>query len=89
MDSLIPYYLIAINLISFSFMAIDKRRAIKRQWRIKESTLLLQAASFGSLGTYAAMKLLRHKVNDRKFSLGVPIMMLAQVALLIYVYVRP
>ena len=42
---LLILYLMLINLITFAVYGIDKRRAQKNAWRIKESTLLLLAAA--------------------------------------------
>ena len=36
-------YLLIINLITFFIMYIDKRRAKKGKWRVKESTLITLA----------------------------------------------
>lgn len=37
-------YFIIINVIAFSMMGLDKRKAKKKQWRTPESTLFLSAA---------------------------------------------
>lgn len=42
---LIAGYLAMINMITFVLYGIDKRKAVKNQWRIRESTLLLLAAA--------------------------------------------
>ena len=46
----IAVYLALINLLTFAAYGIDKRKAQKNAWRIKESTLLLLAAAGGSVG---------------------------------------
>ena len=38
-------YFIIINVIAFSLMGLDKRKAKKKQWRTPESTLFLSAAA--------------------------------------------
>ena len=40
----IAVYLALINLLTFAAYGIDKRKAQKNAWRIKESTLLLRSA---------------------------------------------
>ena len=42
--------LLVMNVLSFSLMGADKRRAIRGRWRIPERTLLLACACFGALG---------------------------------------
>ena len=38
-------YFLIINIIAFSLMGLDKRKAKKKQWRTPESTLFLSAAA--------------------------------------------
>ena len=41
-------YVLLINLFAFSLFGIDKRKAVKRKWRIPEATLLTVAALGGA-----------------------------------------
>jgi len=66
-------------------MLIDKKKAIKNRWRIKESTLLLFAILGGSIGSYLGMKNFRHKTKHSKFTLGIPFIIFLQLALIIYI----
>jgi len=43
MFTLIQIYAIIINLAAFIIMFLDKRRAIKQKWRVKEKTLFTLA----------------------------------------------
>jgi len=56
-------YLIIVNVLTFILYAIDKRRSIKKQWRISESTLLLFTLALGGFGAFCAMRFLRHKTQ--------------------------
>lgn len=60
-------YLSIINLASFGTFFIDKRKAIKNKWRIKESSLHLLSFAGGIYGSIAAMLLFRHKNKKLKF----------------------
>lgn len=71
-------YLLEINAAALLLYAVDKRRAMKGLWRVPEAALLLSAALGGSVGALAGMLLLRHKTRHRKFTLGVPLLLLAQ-----------
>ena len=74
-------YLIAVNLLGFALMAADKKRARENRWRIRERTLLTVAAAGGSVGVLMGMAELRHKTRHRKFTLGVPAILLVQTVL--------
>lgn len=82
------YYLLAINVIAFIVYGIDKLKACKGWWRIPESTLLLLAALGGSIGSLAGIFVWCHKTRRLKFIIGVPLILLLQFALLVYVYVK-
>ena len=59
-------------------MLVDKWKAKKNRWRVRESTLLTVAALGGSIGSLAGMYLFRHKTQHLKFTLGVPLILAAQ-----------
>lgn len=82
------YYLLLINAAAFVLMLVDKQKARKNKWRIRESTLLLSAALGGSIGALAGMYVFRHKTKHLKFTLGVPAILLAQAALAVWLWVR-
>lgn len=79
------YYLLTVNAAGFLLMLIDKEKARKNRWRIRESMLLGTAAIGGSIGVFAGMQVFRHKTLHKRFSIGVPAMMTAQVALALYI----
>ena len=80
MTKLILLYLLIVNAVSFLLMLADKRKAQKKLWRIPESTLLLSAAIGGSIGALAGMYTFRHKTRHLKFTLGVPAILIVQMA---------
>ena len=75
------YYLIIINAVAFLLMLADKQKARKHRWRIPEATLMGCAALGGSIGALAGMYLFRHKTKHPKFTLGIPAILLIQLAL--------
>ena len=79
-------YLLIINLITFLLYAIDKRRSIRKAWRIPESVLMGFAAVGGSVGALLAMLLFRHKTKHAKFTVGVPLILVAQIVAAIFFY---
>ncbi len=77
--------LAAVNLFAFVLYGVDKRKAKRDAWRIRESTLLLVAAMGGSLGALLGMELFRHKTKHAKFRVLVPLFLVLHVALGIYI----
>ena len=59
-------YLIFINIIAFCAYGIDKKRAVRNQWRISEKALL-------------GMKVFHHKTRKAKFFVGVPVILVTEV----------
>ncbi len=78
-------YVVVINIVGFILMGVDKRRAKKEKWRIPERTLILVAVFFGSVGILAGMFLFRHKTRKRRFSIGIPLILILQLLLLAFV----
>lgn len=54
-------FLLVMSLVTFSTYAADKRKAVKKQYRIKEATLLTMSFLGGALGGLFAMYGIRHK----------------------------
>ena len=78
-------YLLCVHLISFLAMFIDKQKAKKGSWRIKESTLLILALIGGSIGGIAGMYIFHHKTKKARFYIGMPAMLVLQIMLVIAV----
>lgn len=83
-DTLLIYYLLGINGVTFALYGIDKLKSKKGWWRIPEKTLLLFAIIGGSVGALCGMRLFHHKTKHKKFYLGVPIILAIQIALICY-----
>lgn len=78
-------YLIAINAVTFIFFGIDKWKAVHGKWRISEAMLLGLAVLGGSIGAWLGMMAWRHKTKHKKFQLGVPVIMIMQIVLFVYI----
>jgi uncharacterized membrane protein YsdA (DUF1294 family) len=79
-------YLLIINALGFILMLIDKRKARKNKWRIPEATLMTVAALGGSIGSLAGMYTVRHKTKHPKFTVGITLILVLQVAAAIAVW---
>lgn len=75
-----------INLAAFAAMGIDKRRARRGAWRIRERTLFLLALFGGSVGAIAGMWLFRHKTRHWYFVVGMPAILILQIAAAVAVW---
>ena len=82
--AVIIYYL-AINVVAFLVYAVDKHKAIKKQWRVPEATLLTLAAIGGAFGSWAAMQSCRHKTQKKKFTIPVPFFVMVHILVLAWV----
>ncbi len=82
--SVVIHYLIAINLLTFFVYGHDKWKA-QNPRRTPEATLLLLAALGGSVGALLAMHIFRHKTRHRKFTLGIPALLLAQIVVIVLI----
>ena len=79
-------YLLAVNIATFLLYGIDKYKAKKSKWRISEATLLTMASIGGSIGAWAGMRLWHHKTMHKKFKYGIPIIIILQAALAVYLH---
>ena len=81
MKELLSIYLLILNAIAFCLMLIDKYKARKNLWRIPEATLISTALLGGSIGALIGMYTVRHKTRHIKFTVGIPLILLVQIAL--------
>ena len=82
----VAIYLAAISLISVIVCIYDKfasKHATKH--RTREATLLLLSALGGSVAMFVTMLLIRHKTKHVKFMLGIPLIIILQVAAVVAV----
>ena len=84
LGNILAAYLLVINLAAFAMYGIDKRKAIKDQWRIPEKTLLLVALIGGSVGAFAGMQTFHHKTKHKNFTLGIPLIILMQIIIIYF-----
>ena len=85
---LFAIYLAVMNVIGVAVMWLDKKRARLHRWRIPEKVLFGVSLLGGSAGTWAGMYLFRHKTKHWYFVWGVPAILLAQLALAVWLLTR-
>lgn len=79
------YLLIFFAVMSFFAFVLtmyDKFAAQANRRRIPEKTLMLVAFFGGAIGMYLTMQLIRHKTMHKKFTVGVPVMILLHIAII-------
>ena len=86
---IIAGYFALMNLIGFAIMGIDKQRAVKKLWRIPESTLFIIALIGGSIGSILGMHVFHHKTRHWYFVYGMPVILLLQIAAVIVLIYSP
>ncbi len=74
--------LLAWNLFVFCVYGLDKYKAKKDKWRVPEKTLLLLALLMGAPGALLGMRVFHHKTKHRLFTIGVPVCLLLDLAVL-------
>ena len=77
---------IAANVISFLMYGIDKFFAKNGMYRISEKALLLSALLMGGIGACAGMYTFRHKTKKPIFNIGVPVLIIFNIATVYYLY---
>ena len=81
-------YLALINIVAFVLFGLDKRRARRGAWRISEAALLGCALLGGAVGAWLGMKVFHHKNLHKRFRLGLPLLLILEAALVIWLLVR-
>jgi len=85
---IIFWYLIAINMLTFFVMLIDKIQASQHERRVRERTLYILTFLGGSPAMLLSMHSLRHKSRKLSFQLVVWFLFLTQLAVMV-LWVNP
>ena len=78
-------YLCVINAIAYAAYASDKRRAIQREPRIPEATLLALGFLGGNAAAFYAQRKLRHKNRKLSFQIKFWLLVAVQIAIIIVI----
>lgn len=77
-------YILVVNVITFMLFAIDKWKAKRNRWRIPEKMLLGFSFFGGAIGGLIGMRLCHHKTQKKRFSLGIPMMIVLHFLVIIW-----
>ena len=78
-------WVIALSVISVVVCIYDKviSKRDRVELRLPEKVLLLLSALGGSLAMYITMQITHHKTKHLKFMIGIPVIMVVQIALIV------
>ena len=82
-------YIITVNIVGFALMGLDKWKAVRRNWRIPESTLFIIAIIGGSVGSIIGMYTFHHKTRRWLFAYGMPAILVVQIIIFILIMNSP
>ena len=88
MLKLLILYILLMNALGLLLMIVDKSRSRKRMRRISEANLFTVAVLGGSPAILFSMLVIRHKTRHKKFSIGIPLILAAQIIILLYFLVK-
>ena len=83
MTTALLIWVLAWTLIAFVLMGADKWKARHDNWRVPHKTLFRSAILGGSVGALAGMYLFRHKTKHLSFTIGMPVILALQIALVL------
>ena len=79
-------YVLTISIISIFAVMLDKTAARNGKRRISEKALMVLASIGGGVAMYAAMRIIRHKTRKNKFMVGIPVIVMLEIAITLIVY---
>ena len=82
----IALWVLLWSILAFVLMGVDKWKARRERWRVPEKTPFLAAALGGSPGAILGMYAFRHKTRHWYFKWGLPAILIAQLALGLWLY---
>ena len=85
-ETILLYFFLAASVIAFVVFGLDKAFAKAHVRRVPEKVLFFLSLIGGSCGSLLAMMLFRHKTLHKRFVIGIPLILLAQILLLVFAY---
>lgn len=83
MSTALLLWVLVWNIIAFALMGVDKWKARHDRWRVPEKAFFLSALAGGSVGALVGMSCFRHKTRHWSFRIGMPAILILQVAALL------
>lgn len=86
--TLFAIYFIIVNAVGFIMSAVDKSAAKKHKWRVPEKNLFAVSFLGGAVGTLMSMLIFRHKTKHKRFMIGIPLIISAQIFLFAFLILK-
>lgn len=86
LEILVWVAVLAINIVSFLFVATDKRKGVHNEPRLPEAYFFVWAIFLGALGVLAGMAVMRHKIRKPVFFFSIPAALVQNAVLLNYIF---
>ena len=77
-------YFAALSIISVIVCVSDKQRARRGKWRVSEAALFTLSLLGGAVAMLFTMKSIHHKTRHKRFMIGLPLIIILQLAVLIF-----
>lgn len=81
----LPFHFVFINFVTIIAYGIDKRAAVRGEWRVPEMRLHTLELLGGWPGAYAAQKIFKHKTKKKSFRAMFWLMLAFQIAIIYYI----
>ena len=83
-------YIAVVSLCSIVACIYDKKISKRNnvKLRIPEKSLFIWSAVGGSVAMFITMQIIRHKTKHVKFMLGIPLIIIAQAAIIWFLFLR-
>lgn len=78
--TLIAAWFALISLVAVIATVADKIKAKRGKWRVPEATLMGISVLGGSVAMLVTMIMIRHKTKHMKFMIGIPVVIILQIA---------
>ena len=88
MKLLILIYVAVMSVIAFGAFGLDKYKAKADKWKTPEKTLFILAILGGGIGAFLGMQVFRHKTKHTQFVIGIPAIMIVQIALIAWLWLK-
>ena len=82
-------WIFLMSLITFVAFGVDKKRAVRNQYRISEKALITISLIGGGIGGWLGMRVFHHKTRHWYFLYGMPLIFVLQIALIIFLIKGP
>ncbi len=78
-------YLLIVNVLAMVICCIDKTNAKRGKRRIPEKSLFLLCFLGGGPLMYLTMNLIRHKTLHKRFMIGIPLILILQILIAVFI----